>query len=396
MKLKIVGYSNALIPDGVARKHAPITDTAFIVVAVTDGVFEYTIIDAMLGTVGGGSFEAPANIETPPNDFALGRLGDRAVLFHCSYYMLIEADGTNSGWVFLPGFPMNLDDGRIFYRMTEDTPVLAEGHPAVTVTVGSELHVLTYGRGIMRARISADGGVSSGWELCDVAHWDGFTLTNSNNIFSTSATATPVSDGSTIVWATSYSLDGTTFGQGAITISADNTTTFGPQQPDKYPATVAHLNGDAATFIDLSNQQIITASAISASATTLDLGGDWYGTASIPPSFSDGAQARAVVMMDRGANPPDWGLADTQGKFYPAANVVEFNPPAGPFIELISGHVLVGGSGNWIILKWGNPAGVRYLRQRQTLTANTGSWPLRQKQNGGATGSWPLRQRQAA
>jgi len=39
------------------------------------------------------------------------------------------------------------------------------------------------------------------------------------------------------------------------------------------------------------------------------------------------------------------------------------------------------------------PASFMSLRQRQTLTANTGSWPLRQKQNGGASGSWPLRQR---
>jgi len=34
-------------------------------------------------------------------------------------------------------------------------------------------------------------------------------------------------------------------------------------------------------------------------------------------------------------------------------------------------------------------------RQRQTLSGNTGGWPLRQRHNGGATGSWPLRQRQA-
>lgn len=40
--------------------------------------------------------------------------------------------------------------------------------------------------------------------------------------------------------------------------------------------------------------------------------------------------------------------------------------------------------------------GSRSMRQRQLMPATTYSWPLRQRQNGGANGSWPLRQRQAS
>lgn len=39
------------------------------------------------------------------------------------------------------------------------------------------------------------------------------------------------------------------------------------------------------------------------------------------------------------------------------------------------------------------PSGAPSVRQRQTLDATVGGWPLRQRQNGGATGTWPLRQR---
>lgn len=409
MKLKYKATIDGPLPGtdlDIAWKTCMLTDRAVVFVGrerwSPNTQFHVAILDVSAGIT--RTFEVPTFHQYASDDssaFAIGQLRDgRAAIFHSSWFYTIDINGVELGWQAISGASIDDRSGVLYSQFPEgvDRYRVSPGWTARD-SVG-RTHVLTQGQGMLHAIIDADSNVLQNWSVLDQAvETEPYEWENTNYFYGNAASARAIFTNGAIQVAAPMRLDmeiGYEYGYGLFQVAMDGTFSYlMGEDVTPFIGSVSEPAGAGVRFIDAIDKKAYAYSLAGSSITPLS--GDWYSAGGIPADWvRPGERALSPITYSRGGE-YFWGFTDATATIVPVTDMMTADPPNGYVIDLGDRIVCQVNQTQWHILEWGPVSqGVRSLRQRQTLTANTGSWPLRQRHNGGATGSWPLRQRQNA
>lgn len=356
--------------------------------------FHAQIIDIEAGVVSEFSFSDPS--ETSSAGYALALLSEGTAAVFVGKSIGVLTMSGHSGWNSVGGHGEDVDG---LIRLEGGLgDLMAEGSPSVAgLASDGSIHVYTLGLGLFRCIISAAGSIIQPWTAIDYRGIpDG--PSSDRDVYYQSSMAPPIYSGGRMLWAAQVTQMMLSSGQRLVTIDDAGSITVGAvsgfgqitSEPKLIEGGIQGVNGAARQMVTVTAAGVSTSPIVFAESPlfTINFG---------QPSFVMGSrEPLGGLQIASGGLAPSWGYFTSDGTVHRVKRVDLTAQPSYVGVTLSSGYVAGAASMLLVLSRWINPAGVRYLRQRQTLTANNGSWPLRQKQNGGATGSWPLRQRQAA